>query len=164
MAIDGSRVRARRQPRLLLAWLWPSLALGAATMLAVLSTGVDYAYSWQIPFALGEFVILGLPVGVVFGALVYGLVVLVWAVSRHRLSAGGQPIAYGVVAFAFSTASLFGFLSLFPLAFSTILFSLVVGVMFGCAFFVQCRRSLSQMSGLGSRDQAAPGAGAEPKS
>lgn len=131
----------------MLAWLWPSLALGPVTLLAVLSTGV--AHPWQIPFALAEFVVIGFPVGVVFGALVYGFVVLVWAVSRHRLSAQVQPLTYGVVAFVLSTLTLFGLLSLVPLAISTILFSLVVGVIFGCAFFVQCRRSLSQISGPG---------------
>lgn len=128
------------QRRLLVAWLWPSLALGVLWALWFFIIGVDWEQSWVAPFAVGEFFVAGVPVGVVHGVIVFGLLVMVWRLTRDHIRMRVQPLFYGVVGFLLSWGTLFGLLSLFRVSFSPLLFSLITGLVFGIVYYAQFRR------------------------
>jgi hypothetical protein len=143
---------------LLVAWLWPSLLLGVLTMAGVLATGIDYGNSYQIPFAAAELLAVGLPVGIVFGGLVYSIVVLAWALARRSIVPRSQRIVYAVVAFLVSGVGFYAFFSLFPVAFPLALFATAVAALFGASYFIQSNRKIRLDAATASAPPPAPSA------
>jgi hypothetical protein len=120
--------------------LWISLLLGALMMLAILGfvSGADTAARLSMSF--GGYLLVGLPAGLIFGAIVFGILAAIRALTHRRLVRSRQVLVYGVSAFLVSGLLAFGFLSLFPFSFSIQVFALVTGVAFGGGFALQAAR------------------------
>lgn len=113
MTTSDSRIASPTRSGLLIAWLWPSLLLGLLSLAAVIATGIDYSHSWQVPFALAEYVVFGLPVGFLYGLFVFGVVVLVRHFAYSHFTFRTQGSLYGAVGFIVSAGGLYGLLTLF---------------------------------------------------
>jgi hypothetical protein len=133
----------RAQHSILLSWLWMSLVVGVLAIAGVIATGIDYGNAaYQFPLAAVEVVIAGVPVGAVFGAIVYGIVVLVWALSRRSLTPRSQRIVYPVAALLSSGTLFYVVFSLFPIVFPLVLFAVIVSLCFAAIYFLTtCRRT-----------------------
>lgn len=135
--------RSNQTPRSVLwAWLWPSLLLGVLTMAGVLATGIDYSHSYQITFAAAELFAVGLPAGLIFGAVVFAIVAVCWTITRRSATSRNQRLIYAVVAFLASGILFYAFFSLFPVVFPLALFACAVAVLFGGAYFIQGTRKI----------------------
>lgn len=131
----------RERRSVLLSWFWMSLVVGVVAIAGVIATGIDYGNAaYQFPLAAVEVVVVGVPAGAVFGAIVYAIVVLVWALSRRSLTPRNQRIVYPVAALLSSGTLFYVFFSLFPVVFPLVLFAVIVSLAFAAIYFLPIRR------------------------
>lgn len=109
---------------------------------AVVVAGIDVGNSYHVPFAAVEFVLFGLPAGLVFGTAVFALVSLTWVVARRYLSPQGQRLTSAGVALVSSGLLFYTVFSFFPVSFSLGLFAAAVALCFGTSYLVQALRKM----------------------
>ena len=141
MVTNDSRDMARKDS-LAVGLMWPSLALGALVMLVVLFSAVNPSNLSNVPFGIAEYFLIWMPLGLIYGALVWVFALAIRAPFRRRVSIRTQRVALSASACVLSGTILFAFFSLFPFSFPTGLFALVVALVFLAVYGVQVMRLL----------------------
>jgi len=118
-------------------FLWPSLVIGAGATAAGLLLSVNLAAPTAFPFAVVEYLVIWLPLGLAYGLLVF---LCVAACRRFLLKSFSQSHQRAITAIlVFLIAGVGSYLALptGPVSFSQLLFGAVIGAVFAVTFAVR---------------------------